>query len=384
MNLNFWFCILLLFLSIRLTAQPAETINKNNSVESQKSFKWGINADLLHFQNKHSAQPTRSNQMGLALNLSFFPHANYLFNSKIQITNDGPEYHEGGTTQNGSLQVIYAYLEHHLLTGDLELFFRLGNQLLPLGLSNTHAELIYEYSVQPPDLETYLIPYQWNENGVLFIAHTPNYSLQLGAFNSLDGNKFDTNKPTRNFLNDGLQNGQNAKSEDIMGVARIDVSYDGNYVGGSVAYGDTAQDSQLYEKLTVTIGEVHAQLKFGGISLRAMWVMAKLAEAYKLIGPSFFDQASGYYATLAYDPLFSELSPKGVSLPLFIRYSEYDLHEKVPIFGTKDLSLDRQRITIGLNYRIHDHIVYKFNYQMRKNALSKESDLSEFSVSFKF
>ncbi|MCB0357547.1 MAG: hypothetical protein KDD40_11090, partial [Bdellovibrionales bacterium] len=118
--------------------------------------------------------------------------------------------------------------------------------------------------------------------------------------------------------------------------------------------------------------------------LNAMWVLAKLNEAYKLSGPTFFDQASGYYVTLVYDLPLTHNSGDGWHLPLFIRYSAYDLHEKVSILGQRDLSLNRTRTTLGINLRKGKNLAYKWNYQWQENALGEKNDLNEFAAQLSF
>ncbi|MCB9024860.1 MAG: hypothetical protein H6625_00955 [Bdellovibrionaceae bacterium] len=343
---------------------------------------WGVRADLLNYQKYSGSKNSQINQLGLSLHFGHQLNSAFLFNSKIRFANDGPESHAGGDVQQGSAQVEMAYIDHNLDSDNDYFHIRIGNQLLPIGLANIKSELITELGVRPPELETELIPYAWNENGIMLVGKTTEFIYHFGVFNSLDGSKLDTNNSTRNFLKDAVQGGQNAKSKDLMGVARLDFVFGESLFGTSFLYGDTAQDSN-YEKLNLSLGEVHSKIRYKNIELRAMWAIAKMTEAYNLIGPTFFDQASGYYLSLSYDLLNPE-NQNSYQLPIYIRYSEYDLHDIVSFIGIKDPTLKRTRTTLGINYHFAENIAYKLNYQWRKNAVEKEDDIFEISAQFSF
>lgn len=349
----------------------------------ENSWALGASADLMNYEKTTDVKTPRVNQLAMTLHFSYKLNSAFLFNSQWRVANDGPEAHAGGDVQAGSLQIDTAYLEQRLIPHSDALQLRIGNQLIPIGLANVQSELFYEWSVRPPELETLLIPYNWNENGILLVGKTSHFLYHLGVFNSLDGSQFDTTKSSRQFLLDGVQNGQNAKSQDIMFAARFDFASGENLIGGSFIFGDTAQDSS-YEKLLLTLGEVHSVINYNDFELRAMWALAMLTESYKLIGPTFFDQASGYYVSLAYDIHRTVKENQTHRWLAFVRFSNYNLHAKVSLMDIADPELDRTRSTLGFNYRIGQNVAYKMNYQWRRNARTPESDYIEFSAHFAF
>ncbi len=369
---------------------PAETISNNANIPeiigiNEEQFdeipysQLGLSADLLNYKKTTNSKLSTINQLNLSLYLNFIINSSLNFSGKLSIKDSGPEAHSGGDSQSGSAQVTFAYVEHELPLLFGELVVRAGNQLIPIGIANIGSELIDNYSVSPPDVETRIIPYNWNENGILLIKYNKNWSYYLGIFNSLDGSKFSTSNTERNFLIDAVQHGQNSKSQDIMLSSRIDYSTKQYSVGGSLVTGDTAQDSSQ-DKQKFLLAELHSSVYYNSLSLKALWTIATIDEAHNISGPTFFERARGYYITLAYDLLHGNYSFN--KLPVFVHYSQYDLHEIVPINGTTDLSLNKSITTVGINYRIKSNLAYKFNYQFRNNASSNEDDLTEFGISF--
>ncbi|MCB0367789.1 MAG: hypothetical protein KDD68_20465, partial [Bdellovibrionales bacterium] len=101
--------------------------------------------------------------------------------------------------------------------------------------------------------------------------------------------------------------------------------------------------------------------------------------------PDIPAKARGYYVTAAVD-LFELLykKPKQGSFPFFVRHSQYNLNSAMPEGIAADPSLNRTRTTIGFNYRPEENLVFKADYQLRKNKASEESDVFSLGVSLVF
>ena len=61
------------------------------------------------------------------------------------------------------------------------------------------------------------------------------------------------------------------------------------------------------------------------------------------------------------------LSATDQALPVFVRYTAYNPHAKVPAGQSEDPSLEWEIWTLGFNYRPHANIALKFDYEMRDN-----------------
>jgi hypothetical protein len=101
--------------------------------------------------------------------------------------------------------------------------------------------------------------------------------------------------------------------------------------------------------------------------------------------PTIPAKANGYYVTLSVD-MFTALDQpgRGGTFPVFVEFSQYNLHAAMPTGYTADPALNRTRTTFGFNYRPQENIAFKADYQQRKNKVSKEDDLVSFGISLVF
>ncbi|MCB0386424.1 MAG: hypothetical protein KDD43_13610, partial [Bdellovibrionales bacterium] len=141
---------------------------------------------------------------------------------------------------------------------------------------------------------------------------------------------------------------------------------------------------------TVGLVEVHLQTFWKAFSVSALAVEGRIQNpdsiSLAITGtPDIPAKARGYYVTAAVD-LFDFLysKPKQGSLPLFVRHSQYNLNSAMPDGVAADPSLNRTRTTIGLNYRPEENLVFKADYQLRKNKAADESDVFSMGVSLVF
>ena len=283
------------------------------------SFKKELEEDLLQTPSANENVKRYSKSHTSSGNIAFYlSHRSSLFRifkrDIVTILNSKFQFSEWGIKKNaqvnsnlkGSSSVEFAYIDF-LFNPYFNL--RLGNQLLPLGLTNPHQEILSHYSVKVPEIEKVIIPERWHENGVQIWGgnlHSSSffYRYSLGAFNSLSA-MTDNKAPqfnAENFISQGVQNGRLAKTNDIALVGRLDLHFlKESFFGGSIFYGNTSQDysneritprnnqrnpsnnsSYNFKKLDVLIWETHFKIKTKLWFLKALFVQGVIFDAYKL------------------------------------------------------------------------------------------------------
>ena len=263
--------------------------------------------------------------------------------------------------------------------------FRAGHLLVPMGLVNLYHEPIFFNSVYRPEIEKNIIPSTWHENGIeLYGKLWEGLNYRLGVVNSLNLSNFDNKGDAKTYSNKswirgGRQKASRAIAEDLSYFVRLDYKFgDGNEVGAAYYTGDSRQDNTSLKSARVDLFNVHANYKFRNFKLMGLYTAGNLSDTAFLNG-DLGKKVEGYYLDLSY-------SLKGWELPLslFVRHSEYNLHKEVVAPVVKDLSLDKQITTLGINYKPHHQVVLKADYQIRENGLGNEANNLNLGVGFVF
>ncbi len=319
----------------------------------------------------------------------FIPYIGYKFNDKIILNAEIEFEHGANTERGGEVTVEFAYLD--FLINNL-VNIRLGNVLIPVGLTNLQHEPIFFNSVNRPEIETKIIPTTWNENGVLFFSNTGNLDYQIGIVNGFYGTKHgESGFTSDSWVRNGRQGGAKAIAEDFAFVGRIDYTgIEGLYAGGSVYYGKSGQGEMLDNKEidgTVSLFEIHGRYQIKGFEITGLYVKGHLSDADLIslynddvIGKDVY----GYYLNVAYDimPVISKNS--NFSLPVFARYEKYNTQDSVADGFTPDPNNNKTIWTVGFNFKPHSNVVLKADYQFRDNEGKGEPDRLELGLGFIF
>jgi len=294
----------------------------------------------------------------------------YKFNPKW-VLNTELEFEHASTSEEGSVSVEFAYLDY-LFHESLN--FRAGLVLLPMGLLNELHEPTVFLAATRPVIEQRIIPSTWRENGVGFFGGVGPLSYKTYVVNGLQGEEF-----TASGLRDGRQKGSEALAEDLAWVGRLDWNIrPGLLVGGSLYYGDSGQD--IDPDLSTTIADVHFDWHWKGLNLRAVGVSAEVDDVSELndfiaardeidLGEvsSVGEELQGWYAELGYDVLtFVEAGTQ--SLTPYLRIEQIDTQDKLPAGVEKRASSDLDILTVGLNYKPLDQIVFKAEWQQTEDG----------------
>ena len=266
------------------------------------------------------------------------------------------EWEHGGRESTGGYGIVEQAVLDFKLNNLASL--KIGHVLVPVGMVNLYHEPTSFYSVSRPEVEKYVIPSTWHENGALLHGTVSNFDYQVGIIAGLNAGKGTEVRSMR-------QHGQKAKAEDFGLVARVDYKTNvGVNVGGSIFTGGAGQDTAVLSDVDTTIAEVHAGYNLKGIHLNALYAQSKISNASSVAlnsAKKSSGKGSGYYVTAAYD-VTNKWAP-------FVQYEKYNrFDEKFDATGASTTAdQDVINTTIGINYRPTQNVVLKANYIMRDN-----------------
>jgi hypothetical protein len=330
----------------------------------------GLVSEFFTYQQRGGATAggstnDRTNVLSLSPLLAIRLHHRLIFNSQILFENGGAESSDTVSVRKGQAVVQTAYLDW-LADDRHDAGLRLGHQLVPVGWVNTLNEPATYFGVLKPELERELIPSSWHENGLSLWVDRPRAVIEAGVFSSLDSSGMRGDS----FLAGGRSQGQNSKSGELMGVFRANVRGERMLLGGSLAFGDTGQGRANVGAAGFQLGEMHARFKTERFEAFFMMAQAHLddAQAVSLQNSTVMGElAKGYYAQLAMD-ILAGLGGHAGRLWAFMRYSHYNLHDRVPESMTIDPSLSKTVQTIGFNYFPLPTLVLKADFASERDA----------------
>jgi len=281
-------------------------------------------------------------------------YVGYQFSDDIKFVSE-LEWEHGGREKTGGYGIVeQAYLDfrlNHLAN------LKLGHLIVPVGMVNLYHEPIFFNAVNRPEVEKYIIPSTWHENGAMLYGDINGFAYQVGAVAGLNaGNGTD--------IRHMRQNGQKSKADDLGMVARLDYKgVPGLLVGGSFYVGDAAQGEDAFDGVSTTIAEVHAGYNIAGFDIRALYAINEIDGASKVAAKhekSASAEGFGYYVNASYD-VNQWFTP-------FVRYENYNKNDvKYDKDGVKGSDEDITNTVIGLNYMPTKNVVIKADYMIRDN-----------------
>ncbi len=270
--------------------------------------------------------------------------------------------------------------------------FRTGLMLLPVGWINEIHEPPFFYGVNRPDVERFIIPTTWRENGFgIFGSVGELIQYRIYGVNGLDGAGFGTAG-----IRGGRQKGSQALADDLAVVGRVDFTpTPGLIVGGSFYVGNSGQDQEgeggPLPGSRTTLFDVHAQWKWKGLHLRGLFTMLFIDDAAKLSsaingGPPGFSIAEtmlGGYAEVAYDVL-QWFGPGERTIEPFYRFEYYDTQWEVPSGFSRDKTKEILSHTVGFQYEPIPNVVLKADYRNRKPNDGRIADEWNMGIGYVF
>lgn len=300
-------------------------------------------------------------------------YVGYRFSDRL-VFNSEVEFEHGGA----ETAVEFAYLDYRFTEA---LQVRVGNLLVPVGMTNELHEPPFFHGVLRPDLERNLIPATWNENGLGLHGRISGVRYQAYLLNGLDaGNGLSASS----WLRNGRTGGNTSRARTLAGVLALagelgPVSLGGSIYRGRAGQGDPGVDAD------VTLGEVHARAAWRGLEARAIYAIGTLSDA-ALVEPGqvLGARVRGGYVEVACDVL-TWLAPggEGALLP-FVRYEAMDLNDQVPDGQARDPARDTTVITAGLTWRPLPTVALKADWQRRDSQAPAATAVEQLNLGVGF
>lgn len=308
-------------------------------------------------------------------------YTGYRFGDKVVFNSEIEFEHES------QVFVEFAYLDF-LFANPIRL--RVGNVLVPMGITNEMHEPVFFNGVERPETERNIIPSTWNENGVgLHGEVLPGLTYKLYALQGLNAAKAPTASNwirglrTRGGTTGGSAS-QRALAETLAGVAALAYQSGPVSVGASVYRGRAGQGQQVSgtdaRKIDadVTMYEAHAQLAMRGAQLKALAVQGTITDGdlvnqkHSLTGSSGIgSRVRGAYAEAGFDVL--SLARRDDQLVPFVRYELLKFHDEVPAGTTRNPALDVDLVVTGLTYKPLPTIALKADWSWRKTGAANDA-----------
>lgn len=301
----------------------------------------------------------------------FIMYLGYQFSDDVKFVSE-LEWEHGGREKTGGYGIVeQAYLDFKL--NDMA-SLKLGHMIVPVGMVNLYHEPTFFNAVNRPEVEKYIIPSTWHENGAILHGEVEGFAYQVGAVAGLNANN-------GSKIRDMRQHGQKSKADDLAGVARVDYKgIPGLLVGASIFSGGAAQGTDALDNVSTTVAEVHAGFNFRGFNIRGLYAINQVdgaSEVAKTLEKDATGEGSGFYINAAYD-VNDKITP-------FVRYEKYNVFdEKYDSLGTK-IASDKDTINtvIGLNYKPTRNVVIKADYMIRDNK-GKDDNRFELGTGYVF
>jgi len=277
---------------------------------------------------------------------------------------------EGGA-DGGELALEQLYLDYRVGESTV---IRTGLVLIPVGILNETHEPPTFNGVARPTFERDVIPATWREIGV-GIAGTASVSAgityRLYLVNGLTAAGFSGQTGIRG----GRQGGHEATFANPSLTGRVEWARPGLRVGGSFWYGGSAaQDSVLGDgAFDAPVALVSGDVRFdaGPWAVRGVVAWLDIADAEAIDARYASDVGRriwGGYVEGSVNLLHYLVPASTHRLTAFARYERFDTHHKVPSGIPRAASYDRSLSTFGLGYKPLWNVVFKADYQVRRDA----------------
>jgi len=295
-------------------------------------------------------------------------------------------------TDEGEAEIEQAWLNYKMSDA---VNLKGGLFLIPLGILNeTHEPPTY-YGVMRNQVETRIIPTTWRELGAgVHGVVGEGLRYDVGITTSFDSGKLDERTTG---IRSAHQEGQQANARDLAVYGALNYRRPGLLVGGGVFTGNTGQNGVSNSALQgvsarLTLWDVHAQYRVGGLDLQGLYAAGALGDADKVTAailaaaPAPADAFAapktlkGGYVQAAY-----HVYKRGnFDLAPFVRYERIDIKQQEdPANGQLQDPNNIERIkTIGVNFWVHPQVVLKADVQ--RYAADKSQDRFELGLGFMF
>lgn len=334
------------------------------------------------------------------------------------------EFEAGGTgtayeienTENGEYETEVekggeVALEQFHITYRLNNAFmvRVGHQIVPVGLTNTHHEPVNFFGTVRPEGETTLLPSTWHETGLSILGEVGKqwtlFDYQAMVLAGLNANGFDRNTWVAGgkqgfFEVDNFTSPAYVARVNYKGVPGLRLGASFYYVHNAAANSDKPQTYTF--DVPVRIWSVDAQYVHRYFTVRGNILGGKIGNSSLLTAKNNRLSSKSPYSRLA--PIAERgvsygaeagihvkgfvRNPKWWDITPFFRYEYYNPQEKVVVDANNlkgaDDRLKTHMWVAGLNYRPLPYLVIKADYTHRSIGDGKYKSENEFALGVAF
>jgi hypothetical protein len=355
--------------SLQLTAQDS-----TQAAEPEEEHTTIGGYGEVHYTNATGPDtPARVNVRRFVVYLSHSFSEKVAFRSELEVEDAKIEGGEAG----GEVALEQLYLDY---TFSPAATLRAGLVLPPIGIINETHEPPTFNGVERPSFDENVIPSTWREIGVGLVGTLPgssglNYRVYL--LNGLVASGFTAESGIRG----GRQEGREASFANPSLTGRLEWVRPGLRVGGSFWYGGSAnQDPALGDGTfdnAVALVSADARYEIGHFMFRGEVANITIADADRIntaYGGQVGSRIAGGYLEGAYNLLAAIAPASSQRIDAFARYERYDTHADVPPGVVRDAALARRITTLGLSYKPIYNVVFKGDYQLRRNSAGVGED----------
>lgn len=339
----------------------------------------------VHYQN--ASGPDTPGVVNVARFVVFLAHQfndRLAFRSELEVEDTKVEGGEPG----GEVALEQIYLDYMLSPAAT---IRAGLVLPPIGILNETHEPPTFNGVERPAFDHDVIPTTWRDIGVGLVGSLPGHSglsYKVYLLNGLLASGFSADEGIR----EGRQEGREASFANPSITGRLEWARPGLRVGGSFWYGGSAnQDPALgtgsFDN-AIALVSADARYDTGPFSFRGVVANISIADADAIndaFGGQVGSRIAGGYLEGAYNVLAALAPASTQRLDAFVRHERYNTQAGVPDNVARDDALARRITTFGLTYKPLYNVVFKGDYQLRRNKAGADEDqLFNLGVGYQF
>ena len=260
-----------------------------------------------------------------------------------------------------------------------------GLMLVPMGIINEYHEPTTFNGVERPSLDSKIVPTTWREMGIGISGRINNASIRYQAYLMNGFLSYGESRKLRG--SDGLRKGRQKGAESVGSDANFAgrIEYYGLpklKLGVSYYAGNTQTTAPEMSNTQIGLSMFGLDYRYinGRLSSRGQFISASLkdTEAYNLAGNKDLGSAmGGYYIEGAYNLLPLDSRQK---LDLFLRYEDFNTHQKTAGALIANDAFHRNETTFGLSYHLASGAVFKADYQSKGTAVEGSDAIGQFNI----
>jgi len=260
-----------------------------------------------------------------------------------------------------------------------------GLMLVPMGIINEYHEPTTFNGVERPSLDSKIVPTTWREMGIGVSGRINNASIRYQAYLMNGFLSYGDSYKLRG--SDGLRKGRQKGAESVGSDANFAgrIEYYGLpklKLGVSYYAGNTQTTAPEMSNTQIGLSMFGLDYRYinGRLSSRGQFISASLkdTEAYNLAGNKDLGSAmGGYYIEGAYNLLPLDSRQK---LDLFLRYEDFNTHQKTAGALIANDAFHRNETTFGLSYHLASGAVFKADYQSKGTAVEGSDAIGQFNI----